>query len=434
MRAIRATLLMLTVALFGFLSVLPPEGSAESETLQAISLAYPLRQRYKITSLYDHTGPGQADDNQIQIYTGALTRNDPGGGDECSDGVVWSYTDGDTNLWDLRWDQDTPCPGGGPGWLWYDHHGGYDLACPNNTPVNAARQGTVSFSAGDRIYISHGSDYETRYLHLGVRSVNPGDYVHLGREIGRSGVGGTGAHLHFEVRYLSGGTWTHVDPSGWEQGNLWAGGEPFPLGYADQNNNSHGPFLLDNTKIRDKWLSVARRLGAPIEDDFSYPCLGEEGIQSPTGYLQSFERGYISYCGSGAAQVTYYRTTFLPRILASENINAWNSTVSIRNLGSATVSITFFTPDGRVLDSRVYNGFPTNVTWEVGVRGILHDQFLSRADSNSVFEGSAIVASDGDVAVVVRTEKSNRLTAYTGLSSRDTTSGWGRPRPSTLPR
>jgi len=214
MRAIRVLWVMLAVTLVGVLGVLPPASSAQPETLPAISLAYPVRQRYRITSLHDHTGPGQGADNQMQIYTGALVRNDPGAGDECSDGVVWSYTDGDTNLWDLRWDQDTPCGGGGPGWLWYDGHGGYDLACPNNTPVNAARQGTVSFSAGDRIYISHGSDYETRYLHLSVRWVNQGEYVQVGREIGRSGAGGSGAHLHLEVRRLSGGVWSQVDPYG----------------------------------------------------------------------------------------------------------------------------------------------------------------------------------------------------------------------------
>ncbi|MGC9084280.1 MAG: M23 family metallopeptidase, partial [Anaerolineae bacterium] len=249
MRAIRVLWVILSIALLGFLGVLPPEGSAQPETLQAISLAYPLRQRYKITSLYDHTGPGQAADNQIQIHTGALVRNDPGAGDECSSGGLWSYTDGDTNLWNLRWDQDTPCAGGGPGWLWYDGHGGYDLACPNNTPVNAARQGTARLPANDVIYIEHGTDYRTYYRHLSAQLVNPGENVQVGREIGRSGVGGTGAHLHFEVRRLSGGVWTYVDPYGWEQGNLWAGGEPFPLGYVDQNNTPHGPFQLDNTKI-----------------------------------------------------------------------------------------------------------------------------------------------------------------------------------------
>ena len=432
MRAIRVTLLMLIVAGFSFLSTLPLEGSAEPSTLQAISLAYPLRQRYKITSLYDHTGPGQVADSQIQICTGALVRNDPGAGDECSSGGLWSYTDGDIGLWNLRWDQDTPCAGGGPGWLWYDGHEGYDLACPNNTPANAARQGTARWSGND-LYIEHGTDYRTYYRHLSARSVNPGEYVHVGREIGRSGVGGTGAHLHFEAKRLSGGVWTYVDPYGWEAGNLWAGGEPFPMGYVDQNGAAHGPFQLDRPTIRDKWISVARRLGSPIEDDWSGAC--PSGVEATCCY-QGFERGYIYYQGtcsaSGSAQVVEYQETFLPHILASESTTAWNSTVYIRNLnagGGATVSIIFLTADGRVLDSRVYQGpLSANATWEVDVRDVLDNEFLIRQDSNPVFDGSTIVAADQDVAVVVRTEKSNRVTAYTGIlgATANDNSGWGK--------
>ncbi|MGC9025900.1 MAG: hypothetical protein ACP5NB_13900, partial [Chloroflexia bacterium] len=205
-------------------------------------------------------------------------------------------------------------------------------------------------------------------------------------------------------------------------------GEPFPLGYVDQNNTPHGPFQLDNTKIRNKWITVARSLGSPIDSVQWEPCL-LAGIQAD-GYYQAFERGDIGYCGTGEAAVSYDYTTFLPRIIASEDANAWNSTVSIRNVSSSSptmVSITFLTRDGRILDSRLHTGLAANATWEVGVRGILYDQFLSRADSNSVFEGSAVVASDQDVAVVVRTEKSDRVTAYTGLSMLDPGSGWGRP-------
>ncbi|MGC8960783.1 MAG: M23 family metallopeptidase, partial [Chloroflexia bacterium] len=364
-----------------------PSGDASAEEpQQALQLAYPLVRRWKLTSLFDHTDPNAVfrRDGQIQIYTGAMVSDNPADpNDHACDQVggnwVCGYTDYDTSLWNLRWDQDYAGGGGGPGWLWYDSHNGYDMPCPDNTPVNATRQGTAYLEGTHSIRINHSSNFRTYYRHLNGRDVGNGQSVVLGQRIGLSGHQGTssGPHLHFEMQYLSGGVWTYVDPSGWEQGNLWAGGEPFPLGYVDQNNIPHGPFQLDNTKIRDKWLSVARCLGSPVEDDFSYGCLAE-GTQA-TGYMQGFERGYIAYCGGGSAQVTYYNQTFLPRILASEDANAWNSTVSIRNLnaaGQATVSLTFFTRDGRVLDSRVYPGLPANATWEVGVRGILYDQFL----------------------------------------------------------
>ena len=427
-------ILVLLSSMLGLGGTQPSGTTADEEPQQTLQLAYPLVRRWKLTALYDRTNPNDNFnlDNAIQIYTGATVRRDgnPPGDFVCDvigNWQVCGYTDGDTSLWDLRWDQDHVGASGGPGWLWYDSHAGYDIASPTGQLVAAAGNGTAyhtNFYQPNGVMVDHpGVIYDTYYGHNAWRIAN-NTPVHYGTHIADSGQAGGGAHLHFGVKDS---TLTPVDP-GWEGGNLWAGGEPFPLGYIDQNNNPHGPFQLDDTKIRDKWLSVARRLGSPIEDDYTATCPSKALLA--TCRYQGFERGYIYYqIPYGSAQVVYFGQTFLPRIIASEDANAWNSTVSIRNLGGgqATVSLTFFTRDGRVLDSRVYNGLPANATWEVGVRGILYDQFLNRADSNPVFEGSAVVASDQDIAVIVRTERSNRVTAYTGLSSLDPGSGWGRP-------
>ncbi|MGC9084486.1 MAG: M23 family metallopeptidase, partial [Anaerolineae bacterium] len=272
----------------------------------------------------------------------------------------------------------------------YPGHVGVDYRASNFTPVVAAKEGTVTAirndcldpdgggfnpcagqGYGNYVYISHGSGYETRYAHLAQSGFNVwvGKAVVRGEQMALSDNSGNsfGPHLHFELRVNG----TAVDP--YAGSTHWAGSDTFPIGYRDQNGAVHGPFPLDNVKIRNKWVTEARQLGSPITNDSSFPCLAE-GLQA-TGYMQGFERGYIAYCGGGSAQVTYYNQTFLPRILASEDANAWNSTVSIRNLGTvpANVSISFLRSNGTVLDSRLYAGLPVNATWELRASTVVFD-------------------------------------------------------------
>jgi murein DD-endopeptidase MepM/ murein hydrolase activator NlpD len=56
------------------------------------------------------------------------------------------------------------------------------------------------------IVIDHGSGYQTLYAHLNSVRAGCGQSVSQGQSIGFSGSTGnsTGAHLHFEVRYLGG--------------------------------------------------------------------------------------------------------------------------------------------------------------------------------------------------------------------------------------
>jgi hypothetical protein len=200
------------------------------------------------------------------------------------------------------------------------------------------------------------------------------------------------------------------------------------MGYRNQNHAIVGPFQLSDVKIRDKWATSAAQLGSPLENPWSSPCSLRGTLQ--TAYQQRFERGYIAYCGTGQAAVTLYTPTFLPRILADQNTNNWNSTIYIRNLGSipADVSVSFYKTTGKILDSRTYIDLPVNGTWEIGATAVVFDALVL---GNSSFSGAAVVASDqGDVAVVVRTEKSNRVTAYTGISALNgqaSATGWGEP-------
>ncbi|MGC9084501.1 MAG: M23 family metallopeptidase, partial [Anaerolineae bacterium] len=219
-----------------------PSGDASAEEpQQALQLGW------KLTALYDRTNPNDNFnlDNSIQIYTGATVRRDgnPPGDFVCDAFGNWQvcgYTDGDASLWNLRWDQDHAGASGGPGWLWYDSHAGYDIAAPTGQPVAAAGNGTAYHTARyqpNGVRVDHpGVIYDTYYGHNTWR-IADSTPVHYGTHIADSGQAGGGPHLHFGVKDSA---LNPVDP-GWEGGALWAGGEPFPLGYVDQNNTPHGP-------------------------------------------------------------------------------------------------------------------------------------------------------------------------------------------------
>ncbi|MBX7111245.1 MAG: peptidoglycan DD-metalloendopeptidase family protein [Dehalococcoidia bacterium] len=106
------------------------------------------------------------------------------------------------------------------GWIWPvvnsitsyfgpSHPLGIDIEAPY-VPVVASRAGQVVFVGGDPccsyglyVIIRHDGEYETRYAHLSQFSVQLGQWVDAGQQIGISGSTGrsTGAHLHFEVIY-----------------------------------------------------------------------------------------------------------------------------------------------------------------------------------------------------------------------------------------
>ena len=99
-------------------------------------------------------------------------------------------------------------------------HEGIDYACALGTPIRAAADGVVFRSGatsgeygpdknqgpyGIRVTVEHTRGSQkgyTVYAHLSSVSVQVGDRVQAGDEVGKSGNTGhsTGAHLHFEVR------------------------------------------------------------------------------------------------------------------------------------------------------------------------------------------------------------------------------------------
>lgn len=93
------------------------------------------------------------------------------------------------------------------GTRWGKMHKGIDIAASLGEDINAALDGTISYSAwengyGNVIKIDHGKGIETTYAHCSVITAKKGEVVKKGTKIGEVGSTGnsTGPHLHFEVR------------------------------------------------------------------------------------------------------------------------------------------------------------------------------------------------------------------------------------------
>ena len=87
-----------------------------------------------------------------------------------------------------------------------EFHTGMDIGAPWGAPVVSAYAGTVRLVGwkngyGQLVVVYHGDGLETAYSHLSATSVQPGQQVAQGQEIGRIGSTGwsTGPHLLFEV-------------------------------------------------------------------------------------------------------------------------------------------------------------------------------------------------------------------------------------------
>ncbi|MBT1678876.1 M23 family metallopeptidase [Curtobacterium aurantiacum] len=100
------------------------------------------------------------------------------------------------------------------------NHQGVDFAAAIGTPVVAALPGRVVSAGvlggyGNQVLLQHADGTETRYGHLSVIDVRPGQVVAVGERLGAVGDTGvsTGAHLHFEVIVAG----TPIDPASWLQ-------------------------------------------------------------------------------------------------------------------------------------------------------------------------------------------------------------------------
>ncbi|MGK2960127.1 MAG: murein DD-endopeptidase MepM [Candidatus Malihini olakiniferum] len=84
-------------------------------------------------------------------------------------------------------------------------HRGVDFSMPVGTPVLSVGDGEVlaasrGLDTGNYVEIRHGRQYTTRYMHLNILLVKPGQKVKRGDRIALSGNTGrsTGPHLHYE--------------------------------------------------------------------------------------------------------------------------------------------------------------------------------------------------------------------------------------------
>ena len=85
-------------------------------------------------------------------------------------------------------------------------HRGLDISARRGTPINAPADGIVVFAGrngglGRMVRVSHDFGFTTVYGHLDKITVEAGDEVYRGQEIGLLGNSGrsTGPHLHYEV-------------------------------------------------------------------------------------------------------------------------------------------------------------------------------------------------------------------------------------------
>ena len=86
-------------------------------------------------------------------------------------------------------------------------HTGIDFAGGIGTPILAPAAGVVVYSdllelRGNTVILDHGLGVMTAYFHFSERSVNVGDKVEAGQQIGLGGNTGlsSGAHLHWDIR------------------------------------------------------------------------------------------------------------------------------------------------------------------------------------------------------------------------------------------
>lgn len=118
------------------------------------------------------------------------------------------------------------------------------------SPVVAPADGVVKQSfthdkAGNLIQISHGGDWFTTYIHLQSRSVQVGQHVGQGQEIGRVGktgeTSGGHPHLHFEqaVDKNKDGTATWGEPGSERVGSVFNGVEYSGTGKTWRNVTSN---------------------------------------------------------------------------------------------------------------------------------------------------------------------------------------------------
>lgn len=136
----------------------------------------------------------------------------------------------------------------GPRTLGQGWHDGYDLSAPEGAPIYAAAAGTVratqapGWSGPNYVVIDHGGGIATEYGHMSSQSVNAGDTVQAGQQIGTSGNLGHsfGAHLHFGVFSPD-----NPGPRGYVDPDPFMAARGVTLGITPGGQNDNGPVPAD---------------------------------------------------------------------------------------------------------------------------------------------------------------------------------------------
>ncbi|MGM9834341.1 MAG: peptidoglycan DD-metalloendopeptidase family protein [Bacilli bacterium] len=98
-------------------------------------------------------------------------------------------------------------------------HSGIDLGCPTGTPILATKGGTIVQTGNSDtmgIYARQNcGNYQVIYMHMSKLSCKQGDNLKRGDKIGEVGSTGrsTGAHLHWQIQTVDGGTTTDPMPN-----------------------------------------------------------------------------------------------------------------------------------------------------------------------------------------------------------------------------
>ena len=98
-------------------------------------------------------------------------------------------------------------------------HSGIDLGCPTGTPILATKGGTIVQTGNSDtmgIYARQNcGKYQVIYMHMSKLSCKQGDNLKRGDKIGEVGSTGrsTGAHLHWQIQTVEGGTTTNPMPN-----------------------------------------------------------------------------------------------------------------------------------------------------------------------------------------------------------------------------
>ncbi len=88
-------------------------------------------------------------------------------------------------------------------------HSGVDVAAPAGTPIKAPAPGIVRLAEPDMyfegglIFLDHGQNLESAFMHMSRIDVKPGDRVEKGQVLGAVGATGraTGPHMHWSLRW-----------------------------------------------------------------------------------------------------------------------------------------------------------------------------------------------------------------------------------------